>query len=104
MASDQSQFAMKVTEERLSRLGITVDINHVGDNFNENLVQGHNYLKKTNVPFSLFELEGLREAMEERVTTVNAIQFTNDIDLLLDPPIHFNQIVPLIDCLWNKRK
>jgi adenine specific DNA methylase Mod len=97
MASDSSQYAMKVTQERLAKLGVTVEVYTLVDHYDERLVHGHIYNKQSDVPFSLFELNELSEAMRDQVTVVNAPQFSGDVDLFSKYPVTFNIRMPLIN-------
>jgi len=97
MASDSSQHAIHVTKNRLAKLGTTINVHNLVECFDKSLVQGDSYSKHTNIPFSLIELEGLIEEMRDQVKIVNAILFSNDIDLIPDNRIIFNHIMPLIN-------
>lgn len=97
IASDNSQLAIKVTKERLVGIGIAVEEHLVVDHFDNSLVHGDTYNKQSNIPFSLFELNELHTAIGDKVKSINAIKFANDIDLFTDASITFNYTMPLID-------
>ena len=96
LASDNSRLAIQTTASRMSTLGIDVTMHQLVEDFNRTYLQGNEYTKKTKIPFSLNELQGLKTELGSTPVTVQAYEYTPEIDLLENENITFQFIMPSV--------
>lgn len=80
IASDNSRMAIQTAVERMSAHGISTVVYQLIEDFNLSYLQGNEYRKKTAIPFSAHEFEGLRQALKNTPVTVHAYEYAPDID------------------------
>ncbi|MFK2826603.1 site-specific DNA-methyltransferase [Bacillus sp. B190/17] len=96
IASDNSRLAIQTTVSRMSTLGIDVTVHQLVEDFNKTYLRGNEYTKKTKVPFSLNEFQGLKEELNNSSVIVNAYEYTPEIDLLENESFTFQLIMPSV--------
>ncbi|WP_222429998.1 DNA methyltransferase [Paenibacillus cremeus] len=96
IASDHSRNAVQLTKKRLEELGVHIEIGHLVDDFDVNLLHNGEYTKTSVVPFSLYEFNALRETVHNQPIRIHAYDFTSDIDSVTNHPHTFHYIVPVI--------
>lgn len=96
LASDNSRLAIQTTASRIGTLGVDVTVHQLVEEFNRTYLQGSEYTKKTKIPFSLNELQGLKNELGNTPVTVQAYEYTPEIDLLENQHITFQLIMPSI--------
>jgi len=94
VASDHSRISIQTTRKRLAALGKEVSVHHLIEEFNPSYLHGHHYEKKSEIPFSLVELKGLKKVLKDEPVIISAYEYTPDIDLVNDPSLRFQIIMP----------
>ncbi len=94
MASDHSRISIQTTLKRLAALGKETTVHHLMEDFNPDYLQGQEYTKHSDIPFSLDELEGLKQEMKGLPVTINAYEYAPDIDLIEDEKLRYQIIMP----------
>lgn len=94
IASDHSRLAVQTTVSRLETLGVEVNVHQLVEDFQENYLRGNEYRKKSTIPFSLAELQGLKRVCGDVPVTVSAYEYTPEIDLADSHNVAFQLIMP----------
>ncbi|MBO1513934.1 DNA-methyltransferase [Metabacillus bambusae] len=93
-ACDNHAYSLKTMEKRFSKRNITIHVHSLVERFNPNYLNGTTYTKKTAIPFSMYELETLKEFAGDQVTNIYAQSYLSDIDLQVNGHITFNLLMP----------
>lgn len=96
LASDNSRLAIQTTASRISSLGKDVTVHQLIEDFNRAYLCGTEYRKKTKIPFSLNEYQGLKAEIGDMPVTVYAYEYTSEIDVLENQNVTFQLIMPSI--------
>lgn len=96
IASDNSRLAIETTVSRMAAVGVNVTVHQLVENFNETYLHGNEYTKKTEIPFSLYELQGLKKEVHNTPINIKAYEYTSEIDLAKDKNFTFQLMMPSI--------
>ncbi|WP_167577838.1 DNA methyltransferase [Ammoniphilus sp. YIM 78166] len=98
IASDNSRIAIQTAVKRLSTLGIEASVHQIIEDFNLEYLQEKEYTKRSEIPFSLYELKGLKRELGDVPIKINAFDYTDDIDLIGDHSVVYQFIMPGRSC------
>ncbi len=96
IASDNSRVAIQTIVSRMETLGINVTVHQLVEDFNKSYLQGNEYTKTTEIPFSLNEFQGLKDELNNRPIIINAYEYTPEIDLIENQNYTFQFIMPSV--------
>ncbi|MED4403321.1 DNA methyltransferase [Metabacillus fastidiosus] len=96
IASDHSRVAIQTAASRMEAAGTDVTMYQLVEDFNLSYLQGNEYKKKTQIPFSLNELQGIKEKFPNKSITIQAYEYTPEIDLIQDQKYTFQLIMPSV--------
>jgi DNA modification methylase len=93
-ACDNHAYSMQTVEERLGRLDRQISLHTLVEDFNEEYLVNETYHKKSNIPYSLHEHNGLKSFVGDREITINAYSYAADVDLSNTESFTLNIILP----------
>jgi DNA modification methylase len=82
IACDRNHQSMEVTRARFSKMGISLDVHVLLDEYQPWLLQNEAYTKRSFIPVSLSELKELAESVSHPNIVVRAYEFLPDVDML----------------------
>lgn len=95
-ACDNHAYSIKTVKDRFSKVGIDLNSHSIVETFNRKYLDLDTltYTKTSNVPFSNYELEGLKDLINDKIITINAYSYSPDVDTS-HHQFKFNMIMPV---------